>query len=507
MEKSELLKAIGEAVKEVVGEANAEISNSVKTVAEKLEGLEKKVDEKVTDIDKRLAESGGELKTLSGQVMTFGGRRNKGIGATPYVREKSLGTHSYSIANLISAMLEKNEDLAPLEVHVSAQLKQFGFPGTGAGRSYLVPIAPTEGYMPAKGNAKIEEFHKLMADCMPFDEDLALTRELMSKHRPDLIGKALDPFDATLGGTLVPYPERGMLIELLRKATVVGQAGAQQIPLPPGGVDYPSETGGTTFTRQAPNQTISDSNIATGNVKLTPKQLAGLIKIPNSLIRFSNPAVEGIVRRSLAADAAIAADLDYLEGTGGSLVPKGIVRYETSSNDTPTRGKVTLHNCGTATDGDTFRVSDPAVMMSLLEQANDKEGPTAWVMYPSLFWNLANKRADAATPGDAAGPFLFPVTRGAMSGAIEKTLLNVPVLTSTQVSIARTKGSGTTLTYALLGNFRRSVIGRLGVIEIAVSTERGFELDQTWIRAVLWDDFALLTPESFVFSDQLLQTV
>lgn len=112
---------------------------------------------------------------------------------------------------------------------------------------------------------------------------------------------------------------------------------------------------------------------------------------------------------------------------------------------------------------------------------------------PTQFW-----------PETKKGPFLFPVTRGALGGAVEKVLAGLPVLTSTQVSNTRNKGTSSNLTYILCGDFREAVIGRVGAIELAASEHAGFSADQVWIRAIIRVDFGLKHPESFIISDTLV---
>ena len=78
--------------------------------------------------------------------------------------------------------------------------------------------------------------------------------------------------------------------------------------------------------------------------------------------------------------------------------------------------------------------------------------PTAWVLRKDMFAALMNRRADAVSGGDAAGPFLFHPMRHA-SDAPPMELYGTKVVPSSQVSNTRVKGTGTNLTYILLGYF------------------------------------------------------
>lgn len=496
-------------IKGLFGEAVKPITDGLQSVKEEVEGVKAKateLEQKATDLGNKHQEI--ERKAADGTLFPLGNGGNPmGRKSAAYVRPEALGDRPYSMGRLMLAILERDEKHAPLEVHISEQMKAMGFHSTQQGRAYMVPLSSSEEYIPDSMGQKGEEMRKLLKDAFRLEYyDAQEVHNVMKAYRPDLIGKAMDPLTDTLGGHLIPFPEKGELIELFRNATVFGPAGAQQISLPPGGLDYPTETGGTTFARRrmGVQQDITDSTPTFGTVRLSPKELAGMVKIPNSLIRFSAPSAEAVVRRSLAADAAVAADYDYLVGQGGTTTPLGLLNYPLSANNTPTAGRVTLHNAGTTgATGDTFLPTDVTTMLSLIEEANDREGANAWVMRPRRFYNLANYRADAVSAGDQAGPFLFPVTRGAMSGSIEKTLQGVPVVTSQQVPL-RSKGGVNTLTVIIAGNFRRMVIGRVGAIEIQASSEAGFARNETWIRCILYDDSALLKPESFVVCDQLV---
>ena len=109
------------------------------------------------------------------------------------------------------------------------------------------------------------------------------------------------------------------------------------------------------------------------------------------------------------------------------------------------------------------------------------------------------------TAGDQKGPYLFPIDRGSNNTDLPTRLGNYPVFASTQASNNRSKGSATNLTYAILGNFKRAIVGRVGVLELSVSEHVKFLQDKTIIRAVLRNDLGLTHEESFVFCDTLLE--
>jgi HK97 family phage major capsid protein len=317
--------------------------------------------------------------------------------------------------------------------------------------------------------------------------------------------KAMDPLDDSLGGSLIPLPGQGELIQLLRPLAVMSRAGAMEVPLPPSGaLVYPKDTGDPTFTWLGPNEPIQDSNLNTGALTLTAKRAGGLVKLPNDLIRYTSGAAEAFVRMALTQRAALTEDSAFLEGEVGGTKPLGIIRMDRSANNTPTVDRITLHTAGTvAADGDTFEPEDVLKMMGLVEEAPDPLGPTGFIMRPLQFAGIANRRVNQGG-GAGTGAFIFPVTRGDMGGVVRKELAGLPVLTSTQVNNTSRKGSATNLTYILCGNWGRAVIGRVGAIELASSEHAGFAADQTHVRAILRVDFGVTHPHAIVMCPTLV---
>jgi HK97 family phage major capsid protein len=234
-----------------------------------------------------------------------------------------------------------------------------------------------------------------------------------------------------------------------------------------------------------------------------PRKAAGIVRLSNELLRTGSGA-DAYVRQTLSEDLALVQDAAFLNGEPGSVQPMGILKYALSAAETPTTDKVTLHVASvTGGTGDTFMPADVALMISLLEESPDPQGPTSWIMRPSQLARIANARADAVTSNDHAGPFLFVVPRANMAADIGRQLAGYPVVTSTNLP-PRSKGGVSTLTSIILGNFNRAVIGRSGAIEMLMSEHAYFSTDEVAIRAIARVDFALLRPESFVLCDTVV---
>ncbi len=218
------------------------------------------------------------------------------------------------------------------------------------------------------------------------------------------------------------------------------------------------------------------------------------MKINNELLRFASPSAEGLVRFDMARAAAMKADLAMLEGTGGTQI-KGLITYS----------GIGVHAASTiGANGNTFQPQDVAGMEARLPDAID--APTAWLMRKSLFAALMNRRADAVTASDSKGQFLFRNSQSSGS-PLPVELYGTKVVRTAQVSGARVKGTGTDLTYNVLGYFPDWLVARLGVMEFLASGhgDTALQNDMTFLRGIQHIDAGPRNPASFVWCDQLVQ--
>lgn len=431
-----------------------------------------------------------------------------GKNVAPHITTGPVGRDSQPlmISNVVRAIREKDWNLAKEERGIHEQLVKAGYqPSTIGG--FMFPLAPE--HIPDESAELRETVQKRLSLGSPDPGEVAhlLKRFPALAKAYDIVEKDLKLGDDTLGGFLVPTVQADRVIDLLRNRVVVQRAGATEISLPPSGnVSWPKSTGDPSFAYGDPDRTtdIVTSDATFGVLRFQAKQLSGAVAIPNDLIRYSSPSVEVVVRQMMAARAAVVEDAAFLNGIGSSFEPKGVLNHDTSL--TPgTAGKVTLHIASTTgASGDTFEPEDVALMIAKHEESNDPDGPTAWIMRPLMWAAIMNRRADAAVAGDKAGPFIFPITRGEVSRAPQKALLDVPVLTTKQTPNDRVKGGGTDLTPIFLANWRRAVIARSGALELAASEHVRFLRDQTVIKGILRSDFGLEYEESFVLVDQLI---
>jgi HK97 family phage major capsid protein len=417
----------------------------------------------------------------------------------PWVTSGPVGRDSdgYSVLKAAAFALGYiGADEAKEELHVHHQLcevyKTFGFVPRCGAQTFLVPIATN--HLPAydaKGTRMRDEIRQKMtahADRFDLDEANWINRKLGIRT------KALGTLSDLAGGSLVPLPMLGEMIDLQRNMEAFASAGAQEIALPPNGrLQFPKLTGGSTAYWVGEGTSITDNDPSTGSLDLQAKKLGIFVKVNNELLRFASPSAEGLLRFDMARTAALKADLAMLEGTGGTQI-KGLLTYS----------GITSHTASTVgSNGNQFEAQDVALMESKLPDA--VASPTAWLMRRTMFAALMNRRADAVDAADGAGSFLFNSSRNA-SDAPPAELYGTKVVRSSQISNTRVKGSGTNLSYILLGYFPDWIVARLGVMEFLASGlgDTALQNDQTYLRGIQHVDAGPRNAASFVLCDQLI---
>lgn len=436
----------------------------------------------------------------TGQVVPLGDPRGTrlGGGSAPGVIH-SRGESAYSLTKAMRSVFARDKSLAPLEWALSEKLEQLGYHSVAQGMQ--IPLG-LDVWTPAGREPEAEALNAEIKSLFP---PLVVDPEEVSWLVRKMGAKAMDPLDASGGGSLVAFPAQGPMIDALRAASVALRAGAYPVPLPPqGSIAFPRLMADASFTWGPPsNIAIDGSEPDTGVLTMTAKKASALVLIPQDLVRYSLTAAEVMVRQSLTKRGALTLDLAALEGSGGTLAPMGISNYPRSSADEVTLDCVTLHIAkGVGASGDRFDPSDVLAMIANVEEANTS--PTGFILRPRMWSGILNARADAVVTGDGAGLFLFSVSRGAVDAAMPSALSGVPVYTSTQVSRARVKGSGSGLTYIVCGDWSKLYVGQGAAVEITASTDYKFAEDQLALKAILRADTGAAWPQAFTLCDQLL---
>lgn len=334
---------------------------------------------------------------------------------------------------------------------------------------------------------------------------LAWMRQKWSRRFHGGVQQALSQFDDTGLGNLLGPTQHGEMIDLLRNKEVFTRAGATDFALPPNGrIQFNRMTGAMTayWIGETPSDQSSNgltaSTPTSGEIQLSAKKLACLVKYPNELLRFGGPTIEALLRNDMTQVMALKADSTMLTGVGTTVSPKGLLRY---SINALTAGVV-------ATDGNQLQPEDLGLMINMLEEDNidvESDGFT-WLLRSWLHWDILNRRTTPYS-GGTNGEWIFQTNRQDVANGMPMRLLGFPCVRSNQIPNDRTKGSGTYGSCLIGGAFKHWLIGRVGVMEFTNSTQGDtpFVADQTWLKAIQYMDAAPRYEEAFVYCDTLVR--
>ena len=285
----------------------------------------------------------------------------------------------------------------------------------------------------------------------------------------------------TAGGYIVPTEQIMDIIELLREKLVVASMGASIMDNLYGNpIEIPKQTGGTTVYWVGENAAITDSELTLGQITLSPKKVAAMVKMSNQFIRMAQPSGEALVRRDIASGIALEIDRICLRGSGSASQPKGIANTD-DINTYALSGAVP-----------TF---DTLINMEYeIEVDHALNGKLGFIFHPAIKRTLIKSKV-AQFSGDSAGAYIIAPT----SDTELSNWIGYPFKTTTQVPINLTTGGGTNLTEIYFGNWQELIIGQWAGMQLMASKETSdaFEKDQTWVRIIQEVDVAVRHPESF----------
>lgn len=287
---------------------------------------------------------------------------------------------------------------------------------------------------------------------------------------------AMSEGTGSAGGFLVPDEFLRDVRDMITAQAVIRKAGATIYPMATDTLNIPTVTGGATANWLGENTTITAGDLTLAQKQLVAKKLAALVKVSVELLTDaqSNPRAEEVIRRDMAKRIALAEDLAFIEGTGASNQPTGIL-------NTSGIGAVTLGANGGTPTFDT-------IYDALYEVEKGNGVASAWIMHPRTKNTLRKIK-------DTQNRYIYTV-----SPSIKEpdSLVGIPVHLTTQIPITLTVGTSTDTSYILVGQMDEAIIGEKGAMEVDVDKSgTAFETYQAWIRAIMRMDFILRTPSVF----------
>lgn len=488
----------------------------IQKIEDRMDSFEQTLEQKVlSDLDQKIE----KLKVPQTDAAAFfGGGTPDNPQDTFSIRsgESVLTSRGYSFMRAAAVAGKSNyidHDNAKVEMAVSRQLHDYytanGFTYGSNQNALLVPFGTSmipDEFENAGGKGN-DSLTRQDISAMMKQSVAGVDLEALKAIRQKIDGKmsqALSVFDDTALGVLTQIG-LGEMIDLVRAAEVVSRIGAREIVLPPNGhLTLPKQTGAASAGWVGEAGTISTSEPQTGKLEMRAKKAAGLVKLPNELLRFATQDSEAFIRLDLAAVLARLLDAAFFSGTGSTVQPLGLLNL--SGINTKIAGTV-------GANGDTLEPADLGGMLAEVEELDHSPDDRSWVWITrgKLWRNILNRRAAAVSSGDQEGGFLFAVNRDDIRSGVPAMLEGHPVVKSGTVPNDRVKGSSSDLTMIVGGIPDDVVVGRIGVLEFALATEgtvggtNMFETDSSAIRAIEHVDLGWRNEDSWILIDTIDQ--
>lgn len=262
---------------------------------------------------------------------------------------------------------------------------------------------------------------------------------------------AMNTTSTTAAGPLVVAENMASeFAELLRADTIIGRIpGLRRVPF---NIKVPRATQDASASWVGEGQIKPVSAMAFDSISLGFTKVAGIVPITQELMRFSNPAAEGLIRDSLTAAIAYLTDRDFLDPTKAE-----------STNTSPasiTYGVSPTH--ATGTDADALR-ADLGTLLAAYAAANMSLRGLVLVMTSQLAVRISLMR-------NALGQREFEGI-GPNGGTLEQ----IPVVTSE--NIVATGGSPADGGMIVAINAPEILLADDGGVEIDVSTEASLQMN------------------------------
>ncbi len=288
----------------------------------------------------------------------------------------------------------------------------------------------------------------------------------------DVLMRDLNVTTSTAGGhTVATDLLSGSFIEMMRNRMSTVGLGATMMSDLVGNIAIPRQTGGATSYWVAESGAVTESQAAFDQVTMSPKTVGSMSDISRKMLLQSSLDVEAFVRNDLATSLALAIDSAAINGTGSSNQPKGVL-------NTAGIGSVVGGTNGAAPDW-----KDIVDLESAVAADNADLGALGYLTNAKVRGKLLQTEKASST-----GQYVW---------SDNNTLRGYNAAVSNQVPSNLTKGSTSTCSAIVYGNWNDLIIGTWGGIDINVDTSTGSSSGTVRVVALQDVDVAVRHAESF----------
>lgn len=271
----------------------------------------------------------------------------------------------------------------------------------------------------------------------------------------------------------------GSIIDVLLPRTVLRGLGVQQLSNLVGNLDLPTASTLPSAGWNTENGTATEKSPAFSKVTFSPKRLAAYIQVSNQLMLQSSNSIDAYVRNWLLQAMAQSMEAAAIKG-GGSNEPTGIIAN--SSVNVVYAGGATSNS--TNANGAAPVWADVVNLMKAVENANG-EG-VAYLTNPLV---KAKLQTTPRQSSGVEGNFIWSAGGSDLNG--------YPVATSTLVPSNLSKGTSSTLSAAIFGDFSKMALASWGGMELTVDPYSGATAGLTNVVLNAYMDCNLLQPAAF----------
>jgi HK97 family phage major capsid protein len=431
------IKALHEEKGRLIEELNA-LQNSINTEARSMTDTEKT---RFNEIDARLESIGGEVETLEKLQKRAAEKVAHapvyGTASRSEEKERESMINKYSFKRAMEQATTGHKEGVELEFHkeASAEFQRAG-----------VSVSA----------------HGLLIPSFAFKRDMSATG-----------GSA-----GSEGGVNV-QTNVGGIIDVLLPNTVLDGLGVTRFDNLTGNLDLPLASTQPAAGWNTENGTATEKSPAFGKVSFTPKRLAAIIQVSNQLLRQSSNSIDAYVRNYLAQAMAQELERAAIKG-GGTNEPVGIIG----------NADVNVIFAGGAASNATNANGAAVVWADVVNAMKAVESNNA--MGQAYLTNPLVKAALQTTGRQASGVegnFIL------QSGAGELNGYQLAVTTNAPSNLA--KGSSSTLSSMIFGDFSKLAIASWGGMELTVDPYSGATAGLTNMVLNAYMDVNLLQPKAF----------
>jgi HK97 family phage major capsid protein len=271
----------------------------------------------------------------------------------------------------------------------------------------------------------------------------------------------------------------GGIIDVLLPATVLNGLGVTRFDNLTGNLDLPQASTQPSAGWNTENGTATEKSPAFGKVSFSPKRLAAFIQVSNQLLRQSSNSIDAYVRQYLINAMAQELEKAAIKG-GGTNEPTGIIG---NSNVNVIFAGGAASN-STNANGAAVVWADVVNAMKAVENSNAMG--QAYLTNPLV---KAALQTTARQSSGVEGNFILQSGAGELNG--------YPLAVTTNVPSNLSKGTSSTLSGMIFGDFSKLAIASWGGMELTVDPFSGATAGLTNMVLNSYMDVNLLQPKAF----------